>query len=279
MIATIRRVNSPNMDIHDNDIETNYDALFDAENYLYFNQDNFLTDEKTKVEIQFIRERLGVDKNTSLLDLACGHGRHANVLAKESRRILGLDTNAKFLELARKQSDAEGITNVSYINQDIRKLDYITEFERAMLLNTVFGLFCDEENSELLRRINKVLKPSGQFCFDVINRDMILVDFQPDYILEKEGNFLLDRCSFDGRTGRMINRRVYVKDGHRTNAHFSLRLYNYTEIAALLTAANFKIIEAFADWHANPFGCKSKKIVIIARKTGDVQGPNQGCAK
>lgn len=259
------------MEIHDIGTETNCDALFDAENYLYFNQDNFLTNEKTKVEIQFVRERLGIDKNTSLLDLACGHGRHANALAKESRRIVGLDTNTGFLELARKQSAVEGINNASYINQDIRKLNYIGEFERAMMLNTVFGLFREEENCDLLRRINKALKPSGQFCFDVINRDMILVDFQPDYILEKEGNFLLDRCSFDARTGRIINRRVYLKDGCETNAHFSLRLYNYSEIATLLSAANFKIIEAFADWHANPFGCKSKKIVIIASKTGDAQ--------
>jgi hypothetical protein len=36
--------------------------LFDAENYLYFNQNNFLTDEKTKMGIQFVRERVGVDK-------------------------------------------------------------------------------------------------------------------------------------------------------------------------------------------------------------------------
>jgi len=98
-----------------------------------------------------------------------------------------------------------------------------------------------------------------------------MVDFQPDYIFEKEGNLLLDRCSFDARTGRMTNRRVYLKDGRQMNAHFSLRLYNYSEIAAFLAAANFKIIEAFADWHANPFGCKSKKIVIIAGKTRDVE--------
>ena len=267
------------MEIHDIGTETDYDALFNAENYLYFNQDSFLTAEKTKLEIQFVREKLGIHKNTSLLDLACGHGRHANVLAKESRRIVGLDTNVDFLKLARKQATSVGVNNATYIKQDIRKLDYTAQFERAMMLNTVFGLFRDEENCDLLRRINRALKPAGQFCFDVINRDMILVDFQPDYIFEKDGNLLLDRCSFDPRTGRMTNRRVYLKNGLQTNAHFSLRVYNYTEIVALLAAANFKIVEAFADWHANPIGCKSKKIVIIAGKTDEAQRPNQGCAK
>jgi ubiquinone/menaquinone biosynthesis C-methylase UbiE len=259
------------MDTHDDDMKTDFDALFQADNYLYFNQDHLLTEERTRAEIQFLRERLGLNEKTSLLDLACGHGRHANVLAKESRLVVGLDTNSRFLELARKQATSEGIGNVTYINKDIRQLDYFAEFERATMLNTVFGLFRDDENCDLLRRINQALKPSGQLCFDVINRDTILVDFQPDYIFEKEGDLLLDRCSFDGRTGRMTNRRTYLKDGRTTNANFSLRLYNYTEIAALLAAARFDIVAVFGDWHASPLDWRSKKIVIIARKTVDAE--------
>ncbi|HTS18008.1 MAG TPA: class I SAM-dependent methyltransferase [Verrucomicrobiae bacterium] len=254
------------MNAHDHNTETDLDALFDAENYLYFNQDLFLTDEQTRVELRFLREKFGVDMATSLLDLACGHGRHANALARESLQIVGLDTNSKFLELARKQSASETIRNVTFLHKDIRQLEYFAEFERAMMLNTVFGLFTDDENCDLLRRINAALKPSGLLCFDVINRDTILVDFHPDHIFEKEGNFLLDRCSFDERTGRVTNKRIYLKDGRMTHAHFSIRLYNYTEIADLLTGTRFEIVDAFADWHGNPMDYRSKKIVIIARK-------------
>jgi hypothetical protein len=188
-------------------------------------------------------------------------------LARELRLVVGLDTNPHFLEIACQA--VKGIPNLSYINKDIRALNYCAEFERAMMLNTVFGLFNDEENRDLLQRINLALMPSGQLCFDVINRDTILVDFQPHCIFEKEGNFLLDRCSFDEQTGRMTNRRIYIKKGHITNAPFSLRLYNYTEISALLADANFEIVEAFADWHATPMNCHSKKIVIIAQKRAE----------
>ena len=162
------------------------------------------------------------------------------MLAKQSRLVVGLDTNNHFLELARKHAASEGVGNVTYINKDIRQLGYSADFETATMLNTVFGLFRDDENCDLLRRINRALKPSGQLCLDVINRDTILVDFQPDHIFEKEGNLLLDRCSFNERTGRMTNRRIYLKDGRTSNATFSLRLYNYTEIVALLAAAHFE---------------------------------------
>jgi hypothetical protein len=105
----------------------------------------------------------------------------------------------------------------------------------------------------------------------VINRDTILVDFQPDHIFEKDGNLLLDRCSFNERTGRMTNRRIYLKDGRTSNATFSLRLYNYTEIVALLAAAHFDVIDVFGDWHASPMDSRSKKIVLIAQKTDDAE--------
>jgi ubiquinone/menaquinone biosynthesis C-methylase UbiE len=258
------------MDTHARD-RTDFDALFDADNYLYFNQDHLLTEKRTRDELRFLRENLGLSKTTSLLDLACGHGRHANALAKELRSVVGLDTNARFLEIARIQSANEGSGNVTFINKDIRQLDYFAEFERATMLNTVFGLFSDDENHDLLLRINRALKAFGQFCFDVINRDTILVDFQPDYILEKEGNLLLDRCSFDQRTGRMTNKRIYLRNGCMTHACFSIRLYNYTEIDILLAATCFKIVSVFADWHANPIVGSSKKIVIIAQKTSDAK--------
>lgn len=256
------------MDPSEYDLAGNINALFDADNYLYFNLENFLTEQRTEVEVQFIRDKLGINGDTSLLDLACGHGRHANALAKQARLIAGLDTNARFLQLASEQAAKEGLANVTFIQKDIRQLDYLAQFERATLLNTVFGLFCDAENNDLLLRINRALKTGGKLCLDVVNRDTVLRDFQPDYVLEKDGNLLIDRCSFNERTGRMRNRRIYIKDGRRSYADFSLRLYNYSELSALLTAARFELVDVYADWHAAPMDCWSKKIVVIARKIG-----------
>lgn len=259
------------MNARGDDIASDLDALFDADNYLFFNHDQFLTEERTRLEVEFVRKNLGIDGTISLLDLACGHGRHANALAKDAHLVLGLDTNSRFLEIAQKHASDGDIRKAAFINKDIRQLDYTEEFERAMLLNTVFGIFRDDENYDLLLKINKALKSSGQLCFDVINRDTILVDFQPSDILEKGEDLLLDRLSFNERTGRMTNRRIYLKDGYTTNASFSLRLYNYCEIAALLAAARFDIVEVFSDWNATPMDYKSKKMVIIAEKTGDAR--------
>jgi ubiquinone/menaquinone biosynthesis C-methylase UbiE len=253
------------MQAHD-DSQPDLNAVFEAANYLYFYHDDFLTDERTNIEVQFLRERFGVGKGMSILDLACGHGRHANHLAREAHHVVGIDTCASFLDIARKRAEDERLCNVTYLEMDIRQIDFSIEFERVILLNTVFGLFSDDENIELLRRISKALKPGGKLCLDVINRDTILVDFQPDSVFEKDGNIMLDRLSFNEHTGRMSNKRKYIRDGRTTEAPFSIRLYNYSEIAAILSGAKLEIVETFADWEGTPMNWRAKKIIIVARK-------------
>lgn len=57
-----------------------FDAVFRADDYLYFYGDS-LKDEYTEQEVEFLVRELGIRKRMSILDLACGHGRHANRLA------------------------------------------------------------------------------------------------------------------------------------------------------------------------------------------------------
>lgn len=247
--------------------KSDWAALFDADNYLYFNADTFLSPARTALETKFLHDHLSILQSHAVLDLACGHGRHANYLADMAGRVVAWDNNAKFIDLARRHDAASGRTkSVEYCHRDIRTLDATAEFDRVLLLNTVFGIFNDDDSLALLIQIHRALRPGGLLCFDVVNRDTILVDFQPDSVQEKDGNFLRDRLTFDPKTGRMWNRRVYVRSGHETAAPFSLRLFNYTELAGMLTNVGFAIQSAFGNWEADPFTADSKKIVIVAQR-------------
>ena len=243
----------------------NLDALFEVDNYSYFHSDSFHAESRTRQEVAFIRDQMCLNKEMVVLDLACGHGRHTNALAPAVSRIIGIDRSEEFISLARTCARLDSIENVTYVHGDIHHTDYNGEFDGVLLLNTVLGLAQIEKEIMLMKRISRALKPSGLFCFDVINRDTILVDLQPHYIYEKDGDFMLDRLSFDEQTGRMENARVYIRRGVVVNAPFSLRLYNYTEINDLLTSAGLEIVKVFADWLATPMTWNSKKMVIIAQ--------------
>jgi ubiquinone/menaquinone biosynthesis C-methylase UbiE len=242
-------------------------ALFEADSYLLFH-DSITPPARRAQEVAFIVRELGLDKSMSLLDLACGHGRHANLLANEVREVVAIDRNVRFLELARYEAERLGVQNVNYCERDVREIMFEATFDRIILANTVFGLFSDSENAKLLGKVAKALRSGGYVCLDVVNRDTILAGFNPHGVTEVNGAYMIERLSFDPHTGRMSNDRVYFREGRAIKAPFSLRLYNYTEMASILTHAGLRIIAARADWTGGDFNAFSKRIMLIAEKAG-----------
>src|SRR5215471_11787967 len=59
----------------------------------------------------------------SVLDLACGHGDLANRLAARGCQVTGLDSSAVFLDRARADATAAGIS-ADYVAGDMRQLPW-----------------------------------------------------------------------------------------------------------------------------------------------------------
>jgi len=247
---------------HDFDLET----VFQVDDYLYFYAD-MLTDEVTDKQIAALVQMLALDSPLDILDLACGFGRHANRLAALGQRMTGVDLMPGFLDLARKDAQARGVT-VDYRLGDMREIEFQDAFDRVLMLFTVFGYFRDEENLDVLKRVRRALRPGGLFAMDIQNRDSLSRRLLPYIVTEKEGNLMIDRNSFDCVTGHLVNQRVILRDGVRRDKPFFIRLYTFTEIRMLLEQAGMIVHQAFGDWDGGPLTVDSRRMVIIARKTG-----------
>ncbi len=241
-----------------------FDAVFEPEDYLYFYEDT-LTEERTKKEIEFLVKELELDTSMEVLDLACGHGRHANRLAGAVYHVTGMDVNKCFLKLARKDA-AKRKVRVTYLHGDMRRLFFKKKFDRVLLLFTAFGYFEDKENIKVLKNISQALKPGGLFCFDIHNRDNFLKNFMPYIVSEKNKDLMIERLTFDVVTGRSYNQRIVIRNGKRKDKPFFMRLYNFTEIRDHLVNTGLAIHKTFGDWDGSPFTNNSKRMLIIARK-------------
>lgn len=244
--------------------EFDFEAVFEPDDYLYFYKDA-LTEEQTKREIEFLVKELELDKSIKILDLACGHGRHANRLAELGYSVTGVDVNQGFLEIAKKDAKDKGLT-VEFTNNDMREITFKEEFDRVLLLFTSFGYFEDEDNLKVLKNIARALKLGGLFCFDTFNRDVFLKHFLPYIVVEKGSDLMIDQNTFDSVTGRLYNRRIVIRNGKKKDKPFFVRLYNPTEVSDLLSRAGFRIYKIYEDWDAKPFTSDSRGIIIIAKK-------------
>jgi len=239
--------------------------VFEVDDYVYFYSEA-LTDERTDAEVAGLVQMLELHAPLRILDLACGFGRHANRLAALGHSVVGIDYMPGFLEMARATAQAMGVT-VDYRQGDMREPFGEDEFDRVLLLFTSFGYFTDEENARVLANVSRALKPGGLLGVDMHNRDAALKFLVPASVLEKEGNLMIDRSSFDVMTGRWVNRRIVIRDGVRRDKPFSVHCYNAGEIRQLLAAAGLETVKLCAGWRGQPLSAESGGMAVVARKT------------
>jgi len=247
---------------HDFDLET----VFQVDDYLYFYSD-MLTDEVTDRQVAALVKILALDEPRDILDLACGFGRHTNRLAALGQRMTGVDLMPGFLDLARKDAQTRCV-NVDYRLGDMRQIEFQDEFDCVLMLFTVFGYFRDDENLDVLKRVWRALRPGGRFVLDIQNRDSLVRRLLPSIVTEKEGNLMIDRNTFDCLTGQLVTQRIVIRDGVRRDKPFFVRLYAFTEMRALLEQAGMAVYQAFGDWDGGPLIPDSRRMIIIAQKTG-----------
>ena len=237
--------------------------VFEVEDYLFAYGDE-LTDARSDAEVSWVVKLLEIDRPVRILDLACGFGRHALRLAALGHTVTGVDYTPGFLALARQKAAEMGV-QVDFRQGDMRQVSFVNEFDRVLLLFTSFGYFEDSENEQVIKNMARALKPGGWLMFDVQNRDTVLKDLPPADVIEKGGDLLINRLSFDALTGRFHNRRIVVRDGIRKDKPFSIRLYNATEMRDLLERAGL-VDHRLLGEDDKPLSARSRRMVVMARK-------------
>jgi SAM-dependent methyltransferase len=140
---------------------------------------DFLTPERTASEVDGVVELLGLAPGARVLDLACGHGRHAIPLAERGFAVTGYDLSETFLGRARAEASARDV-HVRWRQGDMRELPFHQEFEAVVNLFTSFGYFSDEaDDLAALVRVRAALEPGGRFLIETLHREGLEPRFQP----------------------------------------------------------------------------------------------------
>jgi SAM-dependent methyltransferase len=201
----------------------------------------------------------------SVLDLACGHGELAGRLAARGCRVTGLDSSAAFLDRARADAAAAGVS-VDYVAGDMRELPWTGgRFDRVINWSTAFGYFDDTANRAVLDEITRVLRPGGRLAMDLDNLAPFLASYRPSRVVAArgDGDMLVDRYHLDAQAGRLEAERTVIRDGRARRAHFAKRLFAFPELRDWLLAAGFTTVSGYGE-DARPLTADHRRMVIVA---------------
>ena len=208
---------------------------------------------------------LDLQPGMEVLDLACGHGRIANRLAQRGARVTGLDATPLFLEHARRDAAKRGI-EVDYVSGDMRFLPWPEHrFERVISWFTSFGYFDDTDNQKVLSEAHRVLRPGGLLLVENNNLAELLPRWLPAVVVERDGDFMIDRSMFEPATGRAVTERTCVRDGQVRRFTFSVRMFIAVELKGWLLAAGFDSVDQL-DHEGAALTAGSGRMVSVAHK-------------
>ena len=144
-----------------------YEELF--ENYgMKYDNENFT--QGTFGECDFIEKEIEYNKETKILDIGCGTGRHSIELSKRGYDVVGIDLSESLLKRAKEKTIEQNL-QIVFQKHDARNLPFLRQFDLViMLCEGAFPLMeTDEMNFQILQNAANALKPKGKLIFTTLN--------------------------------------------------------------------------------------------------------------
>jgi len=248
-----------------------YEELF--ENYSKtYDRETFT--QGTIQEVNFIEEVINLNKDTRILDVGCGTGRHSIELARRGYRVTGIDLSDDQLAAARKKASDENL-KVKFLKADARKFRFREKFDLAiMICEGAFPLMdTDEENFQILKNISRSLTKNGKLIFTTLSALYPIYNdlkkFHDDNLVE--GSMI--NHSFDLMTLRDRNVVVFPDDdGMERVLDCNERYYMPSEVTWMLKTLMFTNIGIYGcdtgKFRKEPLTPNEFEMLVIAEKSG-----------
>ncbi len=237
----------------------------------WFNRDEYelvyhRRDEREAEQVVDLIERLVKPApGSEILDVGCGRGRHARVLARRGYRVTGIDVAERALQVARQRAAAEGLHHVRFLRHDMRQPLCRACFDGVVNLFTAFGFFEEEaDHQRALQAMATALRPGGWLVQDFLNADYVRHHLVPRDRFQLDGiEVIQERWIENGR----VNKRIrFRQDGKEQVFYESVRLLRLEDFQALYRAVGLTLQATLGDYTGQPFSPESPRLILYARK-------------
>ncbi len=232
----------------------------------WFNSDYYhiLYKNRDKKEAEFfinnLIKKLKIKKNSKILDLACGVGRHSFYLNKKGMNVIGIDNSENNIKKAKKFENKF----LKFKKKEMTE-DYGQEFDFIFNLFTSFGYINEKHNLNTLKSINNSLINHGILVIDYLN-----VFKLKEELVEKEtkkiGNIIFNiKRSFKDN---FIVKKIKIKDYNKI-FYFEERVMELTknDFKYYLKKFDFEILDVYGNYNLEKYHKNSERLIMIIKKS------------
>ncbi len=216
-----------------------------------------------------------------VLDLACGTGTAAVLMAKNGLEVTGLDRSKEMLKVARKKAINERVP-VRYINQQLQNFEIISKDSKITEQFDLITCFYDSLNYLLKERelkncfgqVAKHLRPGGYFVFDM-NTHRALKHIWTKNInagVEKDLAWVWNSEFDDDKKTANLKAVFFIKKGQHWERFEEMhieRAYPNSTIKKFLLQNGFQIKGLYRCFYFRKPTVNTGRIAVVAQRLGD----------
>ena len=225
--------------------------------------------------VKWIHNQVLKGNPTRVLDLGCGPGLYTNRLARLGHRCVGIDFSPASIAYAREQAEKADL-ECTYIQQDIRTVNYGDEYGLVMSIFGEFNVFRPREARDILEKACRALVPNGFLLLEPHTFEAVVkIGEQPPswYSAEKglfsEEPYLYLQENFWDTEDNVAIQRYYVIDavtGEVARHSASTQAYTSEEYQSLLTECGFDEVVFYQSLGGSAGSPEGDLIAILSQK-------------
>lgn len=226
---------------------------------------HLLYDHRDQSEAQDFLERLcgflDLKKGTTVLDLACGSGRHSRVLHQLGFSVSGADLSPNSIAEANQFAEP----NLSFFVHDMRN-SLPENYDVVMNLFTSFGYFESiSDNLKALQCVHSALNTDGILVIDFMNAEKIARELLPRQEIKKcDVVFNIKREVVNQRIVKTI---AFQAEGESHFFQEKVQALTLNDFETLFQEAGFELSHIFGNYQLEPFDVlESERLILICKK-------------
>ncbi len=223
--------------------------------------------------IEHLRCYLELNEEASVLDLGCGPGLYAERFARCGCFVTGIDCSERSIDYARKKAQESGL-EIRYEVKDFCDLDYQEEFDAAFIIYGQLGALVEYEREQLLKSVNRALKPGGYLVFDVTTRYNRDEEESQDWaIVPAEGfwrpepHLVLEKTFHYPEAGAYLDQHAVIQEDGQVSVYRIWECYfSRKSVSELMSRHGFVVENVWSELTGSAYFSESPWLAVAARK-------------
>lgn len=201
--------------------------------------------------IRNLTQDLQLSKDSKIIDLACGKGRHSVFLQQLGYEVLGVDLSEESIEHNKQfETSADETPKLAFKVHDMRNELYPNVSSEKV--NAVFNLFTsfgyfddDEDDRKVFSSVKNVLQNDGIFVLDFLNEKFVKNTLVDETTVTKDGiDFLIKKRIEQNR----VIKDIFFEDKGESFHYFEkVKLHTLEEIKNIAESFGFEAVKIWGN--------------------------------